>query len=79
MLRAHNGIVHFSLVFFFCSPFFVARPDVISFHGELKVLKEHENAQLFIFAADGSARAHAFLEVVNFNDSFQPVSHLTQK
>ena len=53
MSRAHNGIIHFSLVFFF-------RIDVISFHGELKVLKEHENAQLFISQQTAARRMHSY-------------------
>lgn len=41
MFGSHNGVIHFSPVFF-------ARIDVISFHGILNVLEEHENVCLFI-------------------------------
>lgn len=53
MSRAHNGIIHLSLVFFL-------RIDVISFHGELKVLKGHENARLFISQRTAARRMHSY-------------------
>lgn len=40
-------------------PCVFARIDVISFHGELKVLKEHDNAQLFISQQTAARRMHS--------------------
>ena len=55
----------FSFIFFFFFFFFIISVvrgvDVISFHGELKVLEEHGKGRLFISLADGTPSPRAFL------------------